>query len=115
MVRHVSPLTAIVLGLVLAMTSVSMAVARGGMSLSGAMILCIDASQETVLLGPDGEPIEVQHPCPDCTMGALALTDPAPLTAPVWRMARLYARPFALHIHETAVEGGQARGPPSLI
>ena len=49
------------------------------------------------------------------TFGALALTEPQPLDAPEWVMARLYARPFTLLIHETTVQGGQGRGPPSLI
>lgn len=113
--RLLNPATALLLGLVLAMTSVSMAVARGGMSMSGAMILCINADQQVVPIGPDGEPMKVNHACPDCTMGALALTEPLPLTSPEWRVARLYARPFTLHIHEATVQGGQGRGPPSLV
>ena len=113
--RLLSPATALLLGLVLAMTSVSMAVARGGMSLSGTMILCIDASQQVVPLGPDGAPMEVNHACPDCTVGALALVEPQPLDAPEWRMATLYTRPFATRIHEAPAQGGQGRGPPSLI
>lgn len=113
--RLLNPATALLLGLVLAMTSVSMAVARGGMSMSGAMILCINADQQLVPIGPDGKPMDVPHACPDCTMGALALTEPQPLAAPEWRMVRLYVRPLALHVHETTVQGGQARGPPSLI
>ena len=113
--RLLSPATALLLGLVLAMTSVSMAVARGGMSLSGTMILCIDASQQVVPLGPDGAPMEVNHACPDCTVGAMALVEPLPLDAPEWRMATLYTRPFATRIHEAPVQGGQGRGPPSLI
>ena len=113
--RLLNPATALLLALMLAMTSVSMAVARGGMSMNGAMILCIDAGQQVVPLGPDGQPIEVSHACPDCIIGALALTEPQPLDAPQWRMARLYARPFTLLVHETTVQGGQGRGPPSLI
>jgi hypothetical protein len=115
MTRLLNPATALLLGLVLAMTSVSMAVARGGMSMSGAMILCIDADPQLVPLGPDGEPMQASHACPDCTIGALALTQPQPLDAPEWRMARLDVRPFTLVVHETAVQGGQGRGPPFLI
>lgn len=113
--RLLNPATALLLGLVLAMTSVSMAVARGGMSMSGTMILCIDAGQQVLPLGPDGQPQDVSHACPDCTIGALALVEPQPLDAPAWRMAQLFARPFALNIHETTVQGGQGRGPPTVI
>ncbi|MGI3183697.1 hypothetical protein [Nioella aestuarii] len=113
--RLLNPATAVLLGLVLAMTSVSMAVARGGMSMTGSMILCIDAEQQIVPIGPDGEPMQVTHACPDCTIGALALTGLQPLDAPEWRMALLYARPFTLLVHETTVQGGQGRGPPSRI
>jgi len=115
MMRHIPTATALLLGLVLAMTSVSMAVARGGMSLSGSMILCIDATQQVVPLGPDGTPQDTQHPCPDCTMGAMALSEVPPLDAPVSRAARLQVRPFVLVVHASPVQGGQGRGPPSLI
>lgn len=115
MTRLLNPATALLLGLVLAMTSVSMAVARGGMSFHGTMILCIDATQQVVPLGPDGTPLEQEPPCPDCTMGAMAPAEARPLGAPEWRMAALHARSFALRIHEAAVQGGQGRGPPSRI
>ena len=109
--------TALLLGLVLAMTSVSMAVARGGMSLSGSMILCIDGAQQVVAVGLDGQPIEFEdeHPCPDCIMGALALTDLSPLATPEWRVVAIYVLPFLSRIHEAPVQGGQGRGPPVLI
>lgn len=115
MMRVANPVTALLLGLVLALTSVSMAVARGGMSVHGTMILCIDATQQVVPLGPDGAPQEAQHPCPDCTMGALALTGALPLDPPEWRMGQVQARVFSLTLHQTPVQGGQGRGPPSLI
>lgn len=113
--RLLNPATALLLGLVLAMTSVSMAVARGGMSFNGTMILCIDATQQVVPLGPDGTPQDQDPACPDCTMGALALFEPAPLDAPEWRLGELYVRSFVLNLHDTPVQGGQGRGPPSSI
>ncbi len=54
MTRFAHPTTALLLALVLGLTSISMAVARGGMSLHGSMILCINASQMVVPIGPDG-------------------------------------------------------------
>ncbi|MFO7920896.1 MAG: hypothetical protein R6U99_08815 [Nioella sp.] len=113
MMRLVPIATALLLGLVLAMTSVSMAVARGGMSLSGSMVLCIDATQQVVPLGPDGSPQDTRHACPDCTMGAMALTGALPLDRLVLRAARLHVRPVVLIVHATPVQGGQGRGPPS--
>ncbi len=115
MTRFVAPATALLLGLVLAMTSVSMAIARGGMSPGGTMILCIDGSQQVVRIGADGQPEKTTHPCPDCTMGALAFEEVTPLETPQWQMATLYVRPFALVLHEAPVQGGQGRDPPVLI
>ncbi len=97
------------------MTSVSMAIARGGMSPAGSMILCINGVAQVVPVGSDGQPAKTTHPCPDCTMGALAFSEIAPLDVPEWRMATLYVRPFALVLHEAPVQGGQGRGPPSLV
>ncbi len=107
--------TALMLALVLALTSVSMAVARGGMSLNGAMILCLNATQVAVPLGPDGLPQEHEPICPDCTMVTLGLNDPVASPGPAWQLSQITPAHHAIIDHSTPVQGGQARGPPSLI
>lgn len=115
MTRLVCPLFALLLALVLATTSVSMAVARGGMSLGGSMILCVNAGQVVVPVGPDGQPMEDMPFCPDCAMGALALTELVPLQAPVRRATLAQATPIFLPSHVAPVRAAHARGPPLFV
>ena len=61
--------------LVLMVTSASMAAARAGMSLHGLMVLCVGAETVTLPMGPDGQPQDHGHLCPDCTVGVMALPD----------------------------------------
>ncbi len=115
MERHLPTLTALVLALVLALSSVSMAVARGGMSLSGAMILCLDGSQVSVPLGPDGQPTETMPACPDCTVVQLALHESDPIAAPSLVARAAPSRPHIAPHPQRLLQGGQGRGPPFLI
>lgn len=112
MTRPLPILTALFLALTLALTSVSMAVARGGMSLSGVMILCVDATQVIVPLDPDGRPRESPPACLDCTMGALAPSVAAPLMAPVRRARLAQAAPVSAIPDTVPARAPQARGPP---
>lgn len=115
MTRQAPSLTALLLALILALTSVSMAVARGGMSLSGMMILCVNAGQVIVPIGPDGNPQDQPHLCPDCNMGALALTDPVPLVAPIRRAHPAQATPITQIVHAAPIRAARARGPPLSV
>ena len=63
---------ALTLALVLSATSMSAALARVGMSADGMLVLCIGHQVVTLPMGPDGQPQEIAHICPDCVMGALA-------------------------------------------
>ena len=59
-------INAIFLSLTLAFTSYSMAVARGQSPDIGTdMVICTGVGMTTITIGPDGEPIEATHICPD--------------------------------------------------
>jgi len=112
MTRRFRTLSALILALMLSVTSVSMALARGEFSVHGTMILCLNATQVVVPVGPDGQPQTEQPPCPDCTIGALALAGAAPLPVPVLRERRIAGSPVAVAAVSPRVQGGQGRGPP---
>lgn len=78
-------LTALLLSLVLALGSVSMAVARGQAPMAGTVSLCTDAGVVTLALDARGNPLpHGPHLCPDCLGAAsvFALPDQSSLTPP---------------------------------
>ncbi len=106
-------LLSIVLSVILALATVQMAYARGQMA--GAMLveLCADGTSVTVQLDASGQPIRMQHPCPDCMMSGGAALIPA-VIAPV-RVSDAGRRvlPFVNRVARSAVTPEQmARGPP---
>ncbi len=107
--------SALLLALMLTLTSVSMALARGDMAVHGAMILCIGGVQVSVAIGPDGAPVLDEHICPDCVIGALALaSDPDPSDQPV--RFTLTDAPQAPAAHPSSpLQAPQARAPPGLV
>jgi len=116
MIRLASILAAILLAISLALTSISMDRARGGMRLSAPMILCPAGAQVTANHDPDRQPQGQQAPaCPECTMGALILIGMAPPAVslghgtPV-QVARITPAPYL-----ASILAAQARGPPRLI
>ncbi len=65
---------ALFLSLMLVFTSVSMAVARGQSPDIGAdMVVCTGVGMLTISIGPDGEPVQTPHICPDA-MGLFGMT-----------------------------------------
>jgi hypothetical protein len=70
-------LTALFLSLVLALGSVSMAVAKGQPSMGTPVALCTDAGPVTVTLDGQGNPLPAgPHLCPDCLSAATAFVLP---------------------------------------
>lgn len=110
-------LSALLLSLVLALASVSMAVARGQAPMGATMALCSQGAAITVTLDTDGNPVSLpKHLCPDC-LGAFTALDQT--TAPDLVAPDRIAR--ALAVRDTPVLSGKtaeialnARGPPSL-
>lgn len=109
-------LTALFLSLVLALVSVSMAVARGQSS-GDSVTICTDLGTETIILDANGNPQpSAPHLCPDCLSASTVFTLTDPISLP--------AAPDALHaedgINPTHVlpslpaPAASARGPPAL-
>lgn len=106
---------ALLLSLVLAVASVSMAVARGQAPMGGTMELCSEGGAVTVMMDASGAPVPMApHLCPDCLSAATALdlTVPLVLAAPD-RIARPVARaPLHTARHVATPLTFHARGPP---
>jgi hypothetical protein len=114
------PLSGILLALIVMVSSLGMAMARGAMAAEGQ--LCSVTGPAPVVLAHDGlplfdakgDPVELARtPCPDCVIGALALVPaPAPMARPAGTgiglapLAPLVDTPLSLRL------GGEARGPP---
>lgn len=109
-------LNALFLSTVLALTSISFAVARGqSHDLGTDMVICTGTGLIVLTIGPDGEPVEKIQTCPD----ALSIFTPN-LTAPVMAGRVLSG---VLQLVPLAVLVGQgrqtltpsARGPPLAV
>ncbi|CUH78108.1 hypothetical protein [Tropicibacter naphthalenivorans] len=116
MKRFARPFAGVLLALMLAVTSLSMAVARGQAAPVGTMALCAGGVLQIVPVDADGQPTAPAHLCPDCALSLfVGLGEGFVLTAPqgVWLAAPAEAR--------SSRSGGRvapnavARGPPSLV
>ena len=104
------------LSLTLAITSYSMAVARGqGPDIGTDMVICTGVGMITITIGPDGEPVETTHICPDAMtiFAATATTHDVPSlpTTMQWRVALVGA---ALTQPQETLSPS-ARGPPLVV
>jgi len=109
-------ITAFGLCLFLALTSVSLAVARGAAQPVGQMVLCTGEGTRTVLVDGKGRPATPPHICPDCLLAFYAVTP-----RPPWALPRDAAgtacQPFRGARHETslACPAALARAPPVSV
>ncbi len=106
-------INALFLSLMLALTSYSMAVARGQSPDIGTdMVICTGVGMVTITIGPDGEPVEATHICPDAmSIFAATMTPhdiPAQPTALQWRVMV----PDAALTQPQETLSPSARGPP---
>lgn len=104
----------LVLAVVLGMSSVTMAVARGHAAAPGTeMVICTGYGLVTVTLDAEGNPTGPVHPCPDCVMGLAALpVGPALAPALPLRAARA-GRPARRCVPPSRPRRARrARGPP---
>ena len=109
-------INALFLSLTLTLTSYSMAVARGqNQDIGTDMVICTGVGMITITIGPDGEPVETTHICPDAmTIFAAAITThdiPAQPTALQWRVMV----PEATLTHPQETLSPSARGPPLVV
>jgi hypothetical protein len=108
---------ALLLALVLALSSVTMAQARHMPRAAGAAVLCTAAGVVAVAVDAQGNPVGPMLPCPDCIAAAHALTPaPAPLPAPAQRLVGLAPVPAAAQAApRTALRHRHARAPPATV
>lgn len=101
------------LALILALTSLTMAVARGQIRMAEEVVICTGAGVTTITVDHDGQPLRQIHICPDMVLGLMAALDtPTPdLTRPETRVEVLTARPDAIAA-DLAAPRPRARGPP---
>jgi len=107
---------AISLTLLLALTSQTMAVARGAPPPVGHAVLCTGQGTITVLVDADGQPTGEVHICPDCALGLFnALTPAQPDLAIETGTTR--AEPFDLKMEfrPALCCAFAARAPPAVI
>ena len=106
---------ALLLSLVLAVASVSMAVARGQRPMGATIALCTEAGTVTVTLDTSGNPLAAgPHLCPDCLSAATAfvLPDPCALPQPQRASRPLNAPPSPCLPTGLTRIVGHARDPP---
>lgn len=111
---HLRAISAVLLSLMLSVTSYGFATARAQAPAAHAMEICTGFSMVTIWVDENGDPVEERHICPDA-VGFLAGADapPTPAAAEPRLIAVLFPR---LHVAlNTRQElSPSARGPPSL-
>lgn len=110
-------LTALLLSLVLAIASVSMAVARGQVPMGATIALCTATGTVSVTLDANGNPQPTgPHLCPDCLSAttAFALSAEIALPAPRITSRLLTACPSPRLPAGLTRVPGRARDPPAL-
>ncbi|MCT4558296.1 MAG: hypothetical protein N4A61_09580 [Pelagimonas sp.] len=116
MIGSLRPLAGATLALVLLLTSLTVAAARGQTTPAGEMVLCLGGHAVTVTVDADGNPVEYTHICSDFAMTFFvdaggAFVPGAPVS--VWTTAYLD------QAHERSagrdMPQAQARGPPLVV
>jgi hypothetical protein len=111
---RIRPTLAIALALMLAVTSLTLAVARGQAPAAGVIELCSGAGLAAVPVGADGKPTGPAHVCPDGVASFISIAVDAPVMPlkPLANGERLeMAR--AAPVADAVPVAGQARGPPA--
>ena len=106
-------ITTVGLCLFLALTSVTLAVARGAPGAVEVMVICTGDGLSRIAVDADGQPAPPPHICPKCLLGFHATVPNDPL--PALARARITARhPFAHARHAAAAMRPvmRARAPP---
>ncbi|WP_323771532.1 hypothetical protein [Antarctobacter sp.] len=109
-------LLGVVMTVVMAVTSLSAAHARGQSSPVGTMVICRGLTVATVLIGADGQPVEVQHICPDAALALFVESGAVPpptVQAVIWQAVQWDAP--ALVAGSLVAMAAQARGPPAFL
>ncbi len=111
------PLSGLVLALLMALTSVTMAVARGQDRMGTTVEICAGFGAVFISLDANGQPVGPSHICPDCLGGVTALDLPGNPASPQrpQSMRRATFAPVIIAAPSLPQPQATARGPPSLI
>lgn len=114
MANRLRPLAGLLLALLLALTSVTMAVSRTEAGVGQLVSVCADGEVHLMRVGADGKPLAHDHSCPYCVLTGVLVPDPV-RGERGWVMARALVLPVpALPVRAGCVPGGErARGPPA--
>lgn len=101
---------------ILAATSLTMAVARGQTRIAGEIVICSGYGITTISVDENGDPVGPVHICPDMVLGMMAALEvPAPdLSRPEGSVSRLMATETALPLTRSA-PAPRARDPPMPV
>ena len=99
-----------------ALTSVTLAVARGAPQPVGTLILCTDAGVTQVTVDARGQPVAPPHACPDCLLAfhATVPRDPLPAMPAALRPLRHYTGTLR-HAASLPRPMQMARAPPHPV
>lgn len=107
---------ALALAILLALTSQTMATARGAPTPVGQAILCTGSGPVTVLLDAEGQPTGQTHICPDCAFSVLDGVIP-PSIAPIRLSQSVFNHVIDIEIEilPSAPAVFAARAPPEVV
>lgn len=108
---------ALMLSLMLALTSHSSAVARTMPDAVGQMIICTGLGTTLVYTDANGQPTDVPHLCPDCVVHLVAATVPTAATVPAfseYSVTRRSRHADSFHLQKPS-HGFAPRGPPFAV
>lgn len=113
MMRMISSL---MLALMLALTSQSMAVARGASAATGQMVLCTGTGPIAVYIDAEGQPTSAPHICPDSALNVLFEVVGPDLAAPARVVAFLPPAGLVKSVPlPTPSFGPPTRAPPVFV
>lgn len=111
--RALRPFLGLLLALVMAATSLTMAVARGQARVAGEIVICTGMGISVVTVDAEGNPTGPAHICPDMALALLAAPplSPVDLTAPA-TFRRAADLPAPILARGAEAPRPTARGPP---
>lgn len=101
---------------ILALTSVTLAVAQHGTAGGTTLILCTSTGAQTVTLDANGNPVPAAHPCPDCVAAIAAQGVPPAAQLPLRPLtaSAQFAQTVEISAPSRAAPPAQARAPPLI-
>lgn len=116
MTRHIRSFAGILLAAILAVTSLSVAQARGQAGPAGALVICQGLTVVTVLVDADGQPVKAAHICPDAALALFVEVGAAAPLVPRSLTWDVIAWPVSDRAQASAwVQAARARGPPESL